>query len=315
MAEPSIQELPFHGEMLSPEWWHERLVKAVDWFIDDGLRDGLRLVLVVAGLFIALKIARSFVRRSVLLAVRPQGKNALRDLMITKRQTTLTSLFDAVVTIGLVLLAGLMALEVLGFAVGPLLASAGIAGVAIGFGAQSLVKDILSGTFIILEQQFSVGDVIKASNVSGAVEEINLRTTLLRDADGSVHIIPNGQITQASVLTRDWSRLLLDLDVAYNVDIDVATAILKKEFEAYAAENPDLVIEPPEVLGVQNLAESSVQIRVWMKMMPGKQWAAGRELRARVKKAFDAAGIEIPFPNRTLWVRQEKPAELTPPSA
>jgi small-conductance mechanosensitive channel len=310
MAEPLKQELPKHAELLTPEWWHERLAKSVDWLIDDGLR----IVLVVIALLVALKIARTFVRRSVMIAVRPQGKDALRDLMITKRQTTLTGLFDAVVTITLIVLAGMMILQLLGFAVGPLLASAGIVGVAIGFGAQSLVKDVLSGTFIILEQQFSVGDVIKASNVSGAVEEINLRTTLLRDADGSVHIIPNGQITQASVLTRDWSRLLLDIDVAYDTDIDAAIAVLKKEFEAYAAENPTLVIEPPEVLGVQKLAENSVQLRVWMKMMPGMQWAAGRELRARVKKAFDAAGIEIPFPNRTLWVRQEKPAELTPPS-
>jgi small-conductance mechanosensitive channel len=311
MAVAVKQDLPGHEELLSSQWWHERLAKSLDWLIDDGLR----IVVILVLLFVILKFARTFVRRTVLLAVRPRGNDALRDLMITKRQTTLTSLFDAVVTITVLTVAGMMILQALGFSVGPLLASAGIAGVAIGFGAQSLVKDILSGTFIILEQQFSVGDVVKASNVSGAVEEINLRTTLLRDADGSVHIIPNGQITQVSVLTRDWSRLLLDLDIAYDADIDVATSILKKEFDAYAAEHSDLVVEPPEVLGVQNLAENSVQIRVWMKMVPGKQWAAGRELRARVKKAFDAAGIEIPFPQRTLWVRQEKPGELTPPSA
>jgi small-conductance mechanosensitive channel len=296
------------GELLTPEWWHERLAKTVDWVIDDGLR----ILLVAVALLVALKIARAFVRRTVHIAIRPTGRDALRDLMIAKRQTTLTNLFDAVVSITLVVLAGMMILQLLGFAVGPLLASAGIAGVAIGFGAQSLVKDVLSGTFIILEQQFSVGDVVRAANVSGAVEEINLRTTLLRDADGTVHIIPNGQITQASVLTRDWSRLLLDLDVAYGADIDAAMAILKKEFEAYAAAHPDEVLEPPEVLGVQNLAESSVQLRAWMKMLPGRQWAAGRELRASIKKAFDTAGIEIPFPNRTLWVRQD-PAAVQPP--
>lgn len=311
MADALNSDLSRHGALLSPEWWHDRLSKSVDWLIDDGLR----IVLVGVALVIALRISRAFVRRTVQIAVRPKGKDALLDLMLTKRRTTLTSLFDAVVTITLIALAAMMILQLLGFAVGPLLASAGIAGVAIGFGAQSLVKDVLSGTFIILEQQFSVGDVIKVSNVSGAVEEINLRTTLLRDADGSVHIVPNGQITQASVLTRDWSRLLLDIDVAYNADIDAATAILKKEFEDYAARNPLTVIEPPEVLGVQNLAENSVQIRAWMKVLPGQQWAAGRELRARIKKAFDAAGIEIPFPQRTLWLRQETPPELAPPAS
>jgi small conductance mechanosensitive channel len=302
-------EAPRHPELLTSQWWADRLDKSVDWLIDDGLR----IVLVLVVLLFALRICRAFVRRTVQLAVRPQGRDALRDLMITKRQTTLTSLFEAVVTITLVILAGMMILQLLGFAVGPLLASAGIAGVAIGFGAQSLVKDILSGTFIILEQQFSVGDVIRASNVSGAVEEINLRTTLLRDGDGSVHVIPNGQITQVTVLTRDWSRLVLDLDIAYDADIDTATDLVRRALEAYAAAHPADVIEPPEVLGVENLAESSVTLRAWMKMTPGRQWAAGRELRATIKKAFDAAGIEIPFPQRTLWVRGEK--TLAPPAA
>ncbi|MGH8048753.1 MAG: mechanosensitive ion channel family protein [Chthoniobacterales bacterium] len=300
--------MPDKVEALSPEFWNKLITEFVSW----ACTHGVRIVLILLLLMVGLKVTRKLVRRTINLAVRPTGKDALHDLMATKRQTTLTNLFDAMVTITLVLLAAVMIFQEIGFAIGPLLASAGIVGVALGFGAQSLVKDILSGTFIILEQQFSVGDVINAANVSGAVEEINLRTTLLRDADGSVHIIPNGQITQASVLTRDWSRLLLDLDIAYSADIAAATAILKKEFEAYAAANPDIVIEAPEVLGVQNLAESSVQIRAWMKVLPGRQWAAGRELRARIKNAFDAAGIEIPFPNRTLWVRQEK--ELTPPA-
>jgi small conductance mechanosensitive channel len=297
-------------EALTPEFWD----KAVDGIVRWAGTAGLRVVLIVVALVIGLKVTRAFVRRAVLLAVRPQGKDALRDLMVAKRQTTLTSLFDAVVTITLVLLATLMILPDIGFNVGPILASAGIAGVALGFGAQSLVKDLLSGTFIILEQQFSVGDVVQVGALAGAVEEINLRTVVLRDADGSVHIIPNGQIDKVTVLTRDWSRLVLDLDIAYGADIDVAAAILKKELDAYAAANAGFVLEPPEVLGVQNLGESSVQIRAWMKVLPGQQWAAGRELRARIKKAFDEAGIEIPFPQRTLWVRQEKPAAATPPS-
>ena len=293
--------MPPKAEVLSWEFWDKALDGIVRW----AGTSGLRVVLIIVLLIVGLKLIRAFVHRTVTLAVRPRGKDALRDLMVAKRQATLTSLFDAVVTITLTTLAVLMIFQEIGFAVGPILASAGIAGVAVGFGAQSLVKDILSGTFIILEQQFSVGDVIKAAGVSGAVEEINLRTTLLRDGDGSVHVIPNGQITQVTVLTRDWSRLVLDLDIAYGADIGVASAILKRELEAYAAANSDFVLEPPEVLGVENLGESSVQIRALMKVLPGKQWPAGRELRARVKVAFDAAGIEIPFPQRTLWVRQE----------
>lgn len=280
----------------------------------DASEAGLRILLVLVLLGVGLKLTRAFVRRAVTLAVRPTGRDALRDLMVSKRQATLTSLFDTVVTIALAVLAALLILPDFGFNIGPILASAGIAGVALGFGAQSLVKDLLSGTFIILEQQFSIGDVVKAAGVSGAVEEVNLRTTLLRDGDGSVHVIPNGQITQVTVLTRDWSRLVLDFDIAYGADIDTASTILKKHLDAYAAAHADFVLEPPEVLGVQNLAESSVQIRAWMKMLPGKQWAAGRELRATIKRAFDEAGIEIPFPQRTLWVRQEKLA-ATPPSA
>ena len=295
---------------LSPEWWTKRADEFADWVVTDGLR----IVLVLVLLFVALRVGRTFVRRSVMLAVRPTGRDPLRDLMTAKRQTTLVNLFDAILTIALLVTAALMVFQLLKFNVGPLLASAGVAGVAIGLGAQSLVKDVLAGVFIILEQQFSVGDVVKIGAQSGAVEELNLRTVVLRDADGSVHIIPNGQIDRVTVLTRDWSRLVLDIDVAYDADLDAATAVLRGELERYASEHPDFVLEPPEVLGVQNLAESSVQLRAWMKVLPGKQWPAGRELRARIKKALDAAGIDIPFPQRTLWVKNELPPPPRPES-
>jgi small conductance mechanosensitive channel len=305
MAQP-VTDIARSGNLppLSPEWWAKHLDLLTEWLVTDGAR----IVLIVVLLFVGLRVGRAFVRRSVTLAVRPTGRNTLQDLMLTKRQATLTSLFDAVLTITLLVVAALMIFQALGFAVGPLLASAGIAGVAIGLGAQSLVKDVLSGVFIVLERQFSVGDVVRIGANSGAVEELNLRTVVLRDGDGGVHIIPNGQIDRVTVLTRDWSRLQLDFDIGYGADLDQATAILERVFTAYAAAHPADVLEPPEVLGVQNLAESSVQIRVWMKVLPGKQWPAGRELRALVKKAFDEAGIEIPFPQRTIWMRSESPS-------
>lgn len=294
--------MPAQPAPLSPEFWTRTLDELVHW----AATGGVRIVLIVVLLLVGLRVARAFVRRAVTLAVRPAGKDALLDLMAAKRQTTLIGLFDAVVTTALVLLAVLMIFPEIGFSVGPLLASAGLASVALGFGAQSLVKDLLNGTFIILEQQFSVGDVIKAATLSGAVEQINLRTTVLRDGDGGVHVIPNGQIDKVTVLTRDWSRLVLDVDIAYGANLDAALAILERELEAYAAANPAAVLEPPEVLGVENLAEGAVQIRALMKVLPGHQWPAGRALRARVKRAFDEAGIEIPFPQRTVWLRPEK---------
>lgn len=295
---------------LSAAWWTERFDLLADWLAGDGLR----IVLVVVLLLVALRIGRAFVRRTVMLAVRPRGKDPLLDLMITKRQTTLVNLFDGVLSIGLIVIATLMIFQLLKFNVGPLLASAGVAGVAIGLGAQSLVKDVLSGVFVILEQQFSVGDVVRIGTLSGAVEELNLRTVVLRDGDGSVHIIPNGQIDKVTVLTRDWSRVLLNVDVAYDTDLNHASACLQGVLDAYARAHPDLVIEAPEVLGVENLAESSVTLRAWMKVLPGKQWTISRALRAQIKTAFDAAGIEIPFPQRTLWVKTDATTSSSSPA-
>ena len=291
-----------HAELFSPEWWSLTVERAFDW----ASTHGLRIVVICVLLVILLRVSRHFVERAIKLSLRPRGRDPLQDLMIAKRQTTLIKLFQAVASVTLVVLAVLMVFQEIGFAVGPILASAGIAGVAIGFGAQSLVKDIITGSFVILEQQFSVGDVIQVGNLSGGVEELNLRTVVLRAADGSVHIIPHGEIKQVTVLTRDWSRLVLDIDIAYDADIDTACGLMKKVLDDYAAANGDVVLEAPEVLGVQNLGENSVQLRAQMKVLPGKQWAAGRELRASIKKALDEAGIEIPFPQRTLWVRRQK---------
>jgi len=303
MAEPNPTPTPEAMNPLSPAGWSERLQHSGDWF----LSHGVRIVLIVIALSICLKISRTLIERSVKLAIRRQGGTAIDTLMLEKRRTTLISLFQTVAGIVLVIMAGMMVFDELGFAIGPLLASAGIAGAALAFGAQSLVKDIITGAFIIVESQYSVGDVIQVGGLSGAVEEINLRTTVLRGVDGGVHIVPNGQIAQVTVLTRDWSRLVLDLDIGYGADIRKACDLLQEILEQYAAAHPDFVIEPPEVQGVQALGESSVQIRGLMKMLPGKQWPAGRQLREQIKNAFDEAGIEIPFPQRTLWIRNEPP--------
>lgn len=288
-------------DIFTSTWWQPHLTILAEWTITSGVR----ILLILVGLLIANRLAKFFIGKTIRLAVRARGDSAMHTLMATKRQTTLISLLQAVTSIVLFVVAVVMIFDELGFAVAPIIASAGIVGVAVGFGAQSLVKDIITGAFIIMEAQFSVGDVVKIGDLAGGVEEINLRTIVLRGADGGVHIIPNGEIDRVTVLTRDWSRLVLDLDISYDTDIPTATAILERTLTTYAEENADIVLEPPEVLGVENLGESSVQLRAWMKVLPGKQWPAGRELRARIKTAFDAAGIEIPFPQRTLWIKND----------
>ncbi len=289
------------SRLLTPAWWQPHLEQLIAWTVTSGVK----IVLILLALLIAARFARALIDKGVTLAVRPRGTTAVDVLMATKRQNTLTGLFKAVASISLTIVALVMIFGELGFAIGPILASAGIVGVAVGFGAQSLVKDIITGAFIIMESQFSVGDVIKVGELSGGVEEINLRTIVLRGVDGGVHIIPNGEISCVTVLTRDWSRLVLDLDVAYDADLRQASAVLEEVLTSYASDHPDVVLEAPEVLGVESLGENAVQLRAWMKVLPGKQWPVGRELRALTKEAFDAANIEIPFPQRTLWIKND----------
>ncbi|MEX0892299.1 MAG: mechanosensitive ion channel family protein [Gemmatimonadota bacterium] len=194
--------------------------------------------------------------------------------------------------------------------IGPLLASVGVLGLAVSFGAQSLVKDVISGTFMLMEGQFGVGDVVRVSDVSGAVEKITLRTTILRDVEGIVHIVPNGEITRVSNLTKQFSRAVLDMGVAYKEDVDHVMEVMRAVGEELL-QDPDfgpLLVDPPEVPGVQAFADSAVVIRMVAKTLPLKQWDVARELRRRLKKRFDAEGIEIPFPHMTFyWGEGQRP--------
>ena len=197
--------------------------------------------------------------------------------------------------------------------IGPILASVGVLGLAISFGAQSLVKDIISGTFMLLEGQFGIGDVVRVGDTAGLVEKITLRTTILRDLHGVVHIIPNGSIERVSNLTKTWSRAVLDVGVAYKEDVDEVIAVMKdigEHFHTDADWGP-LLVEPPQVLGVEEFADSAVVIRMNAKTLPLKQWDVARELRRRIKKRFDAEGIEIPFPHVSFyWGENQLPAAL-----
>ena len=199
----------------------------------------------------------------------------------------------------------LTALGTLGVNLAPLIAGAGVVGVALGFGAQNLVRDLLSGVFMLLEDQYGVGDVVDVGDAAGVVEEVGLRTTRLRDVRGVVWHVPNGAISRVGNMTQGWSRLVLDVGVAYDSDLDEVIALLEDILARFAADDEVVadVLEPPEIWGVNELGDSSIELRIAIKTVPGRQWETGRRLRRVIKREFDAAGIEIPFPQRTVWPR------------
>jgi small-conductance mechanosensitive channel len=189
--------------------------------------------------------------------------------------------------------------------IGPILAAGGIFGLAISFGAQSLVKDVIAGFFILMENQFAVGDVIEAAGKSGTVERMTLRVAVLRDVRGVLHVIPNGQITTVSNLTRSWSRAVVEVGVGYATDVDRAIDVFKDELSRFRADPAwtSRFAGDSEVLGVEDLGEHSVVIRSLLRTVPGAQWEVAREFRRRIKNRLDAEGIEMPYPQRTVHVR------------
>jgi small conductance mechanosensitive channel len=190
---------------------------------------------------------------------------------------------------------------------GPLIAGAGILGVAIGFGAQSLVRDLLSGIFMLIEDQYGVGDVIDAGDATGTVESVGLRTTKIRDRHGTLWHIPNGEIRRVGNMSQLWAKAILDIDVAYDTDLDLAMETMKTVADGVWDEQLEAatIVEEPVISGVQNFGADAITIRLSVKTEPAEQWSTGRVLRKRIKEAFDEAGIEIPFPQRTVWLRSE----------
>jgi small conductance mechanosensitive channel len=227
-----------------------------------------------------------------------------------QRTRTLLSLLRSAGLVIIGVMTVFMVLGALGVQLGPLLAGAGVVGLAVSFGAQSLVKDVISGLFMLFENQFGVGDVIRIEGVSGAVEKMTLRVVVLRDVHGVVHIVPNGQITKVSNLTRSWARVVLEVGVAYREDPDRVMNVLR-DVGRELFEDPEwkpLLLEAVEVPGIETFGESAVNIRVMVKTLPLKQWDVARELRRRIKLRFDREGIEIPFPHQTVQWEGAPPA-------
>lgn len=285
--------------------------KSVDW--DILIVSGFRVLIILLGGWLIMKIIQRLLSR---LEQRLHEKDTLAGEPPTesaKRVETIVRLIRQAAFIVLWLTVLLVLLKEMGFEVGPILASAGIVGVAVGFGAQNLVRDIISGFFIILENQIRVGDVAIINGTGGLVEKIKFRTTVLRDLGGVVHVFPNGTITTLSNMTNEWSAYVFDIGVAYKEDTDTVMSVMTEVGEALVKDEKygPLMLEAPEIFGVDKLDNSAVVIKGRIRTKPIRQWQVGREYLRRVKQAFDQRGIEIPFPHQTIYFGEaSRPIEV-----
>ncbi len=269
------------------------------WLLEHGI---IILAYIIVAYFI-FRLIKMFLPRLIDRFVRARGRGRHSKSWFEKRSQTLSNMITWALGLILGVIIFFMILSELGIDITPLLAGAGVVGLAIGFGAQSMIKDFLSGLFILLEDQYNTGDVVKVAGIAGQVEEVNLRRTVLRDLDGVLHTIPNGEITTASNYTRDWARVNLDVPVAYGEDLDHVFTVINKVGKELAEDKyfKTLIKTPPQVLRVQKFGDSGIEIRVLGDVRPMKQWEVTGELRKRLKKAFDEEGIEIPWPHVKLY--------------
>jgi moderate conductance mechanosensitive channel len=269
-------------------------VRALDWLVGNGL--GIAIILAMT--FVALKVAGLLAGKLVAFLGRDK-----RDLEAQKRADTLSSVIRWVLRTGIMLLATVMLLGQLGVQIGPILAAAGVVGLAVGFGAQNVVQDVISGFFLLLEDQVRVGDVVQLNDKAGLVEKITLRMVILRDFSGSVHYIRNGKIDVVTNMTKEYSYAVFEIGVAYREDTDEACAVIEavgKDLQQDPAFKED-ILAPLEVVGVDKFADSAVILKARFKTKPSQQWRVGREFNRRLKKKFDEQNIEMPFPHVTLY--------------
>jgi small-conductance mechanosensitive channel len=283
-----VNWLPFLLPSTRSEW--------EDWLVDDAPKL-LGIVVVV----LAVRLFSGPVGRRLLGgAARSAGRLRGEPPEVTQRRI---SVIQGTVSWSITVLASFIgvavALDVLGVNIAPLVAGVGVAGIALGLGAQTLIKDVINGIFILVEDQYAVGDVVRVAGISGSVVEITPRRTVLRDLDGHLHSIPNSSITTATNMTRDFSRINLNVTVAYEEDLGRVIKVINEECEKLAAERPGDILVTPGVLRVDALGESGIEIKVTGDVRPRTQWELMGELRLRLKSRFNAEGIEIPYPHRT----------------
>jgi small conductance mechanosensitive channel len=277
---------------------NETLSKLGDFLV----RTPLQVLFILLVAFIVNRVVRRAVHRFVgNLAARATNAllaNAGAGARAAARTQTIGIVLRSLATATIYCFTAMLVLGEIGINLGPLIAGAGIVGVAIGFGAQSLVKDFLTGIFMLIEDQYGVGDVVDLGLATGTVEAVNLRSTRLRSSDGTVWHIPNGQIVRVGNKSQEWSRALLDVTVAYDTDIRRASDVIREVAESVAAEDTwkDDILEPPEVWGVEHVRNGEVVIRLVLKTRPAAQFKLMRELRLRMKEALEAAGIKAPSP-------------------
>lgn len=292
---------------LHPSFWTDMVRDTAEWAVGAVPR----IALLSLGLFLALKLLNVALRRlrRYLLAHADQQRAA--DMVEhEKRLDTLIGIARKVAGIAAWVLFAMLILMEVGINVGPLLAGAGVLGLAIGFGAQELVRDVISGFFMLLENQLRTGDVAVINGTGGLVESIGLRTITLRDMSGTVHVFQNGKINTLANMTKEWSAMVFDIGVAYKEDTDRVTDIMREVADELRSDGNlgPKILEPMEIFGVEQFGDNAVVIKARLKTVPIEQWTIGREYRRRLKRAFDAQGIEIPFPQRELHWAVEPPA-------
>jgi len=283
--------------------------QAVNWLILNAAKLVPILILTVIVVYIANRFVGEGVKRLREHLIARAVKKSELPIEAEKRLGTLFMIIEKIIHVVIWGIGILVILATLGVPIAPVLAGAGVLGLAISFGAQSLVKDVIQGVFMIFENQIRVGDVATINGQGGLVEAINLRTVILRDLTGTVHVFPNGSITTLANLTKDWSAAVMNIGVAYKEDPDHVIEVLKAEGKKLREDEVcgPKIIQDLEVFGVEDFGDSAVVIRIRFKTLPIEQWNVAREFRKRIKKAFDAEGIEIPFPHRTMYFGEASP--------
>ena len=297
-------------DLFTGEFWEGVASRILEWLVSQGPS----VIFIILLLFVSLKLLNLVIRRlKKLFAHRALKGDKIELLETEKRMNTLLGILKGIGRIIIWAVFIMILLKKFGFDIAPILAGAGILGLAVGFGAQELVRDFISGFFILLENQVRTGDVAIINGTGGLVEKIELRTITLRDFSGVVHVFQNGKINSISNMTKEWSAMVFDIGVAYKEDVDNVMKIMQEVGEQLLSDSKfkDKIIEPLEIFGLDQFGDSAIVIKARLKTIPIEQWTVGREYRKRLKKAFDSNNIEIPFPHTTVyWGEEIKPMEV-----